>query len=269
MAESPAAAPPETVEAFHFGDPELFGCLHHGVDRRHGVVLCHPFGHEYIVLHRAVRILATRIARAAAPVLRFDYSGTGDSAGRLTDARLDRWVADIEAAIEVLRARTGVERVSLVGVRLGADLALEAASRRDDVESLALWDPVIWGRSYLRELRRDHRRMLRIAHVVPGPPDATATERLGFHLAGPLVEDLRRLESDATRPPRVARILLLETRPADAAPLGAALRAAGCDVDSRCDARPDLWRWSEDITRLQLPHSQVRTVARWIAGEDG
>lgn len=268
MAESAlGSAPAAAVEPFYFGDPPLFGCLHPGGHPRRGVVFCHPFGHEYITLHRAARLLAAQISRTGLPTLRFDYSGTGDSAGQLGDARLEHWVDEIGRATDVLRARTGVERVSLVGVRLGAALALLAAAERDDVESLALWDPVVWGRTYLRQQERDHRRMLRVAHVTPGPRDKTVIERLGFRLGPGLEDDLRHLELDAVEPPPTARVLLLESLQAASAPLGARLRATGCNVTTRLDAVPHMWRWSEDITRVQLPHSHIRTLAAWIAEE--
>jgi pimeloyl-ACP methyl ester carboxylesterase len=271
----PQRAPlaPGLVEPFYFGDGALYGCLHPGARDDLGAVICQPFGHEYITFHRAARQLATQVSRAGVPTLRFDYSGCGDSAGGLRQARLADWVHDVGSAVEALRARAAVGRVALVGVRLGASLALLAARERDDLASLVLWDPVIRGRTYLRELGRDARRMRRVAHVTPRDPDAAADsgpegdlELLGFVLAAPLVADLRGLDLDTITPACAPRTLLLETSPAASAPLGALLRGAGCDVDTRTEALPHAWRWSEDITRVQLPHAQVRTVARWLTG---
>ncbi len=270
MAEArPGGALPVAVEPFLFGNPALYGCLHPGSSRQRGVVICYPFAHEYITMHRAARQLATQLSRAGLPTLRFDYLGTGDSSGRLREARLDRWVRDVRLAVDELRQRTGVERVCLIGIRLGAALALRAAVGRDDVEALALWDPVIRGQSYLDEMRRDTRRMLRVAHVRRGTRKRGQSELVGFAVAPELEDDLRRLELDAGPFPPARRLLLLETRDGGAAPLGAALRAGGRHVDSHTDAYPDLWRWSEDITRLLLPHSQVRAIARWVKGEEG
>ena len=66
--------------------------------------------------------------------------------------------------------------------------------------------------------------------------------------------------------PDVERILLLETTSAATAPLGAALRSAGAELETRTEALQHPWRWSEDITRVQLPHAQVRALARWVIG---
>lgn len=277
-----APVPPGLVEPFFFGQTALYGCLHPGSRTDRGAVICYPFGHEYITIHRAARQLATQISRAGLPTLRFDYSGTGDSAGDLEQARLDDWVGDIGRAADELRARTGVAQVSLIGIRLGAALALAASEGRQDVESLALWDPVIWGRAYLRELNQDTRRMRRVAHVLASPSRQGAAKRksagsggvdrqpievLGFEVSKALASDLRGLELDTIKPGCVDRTLLLETTKAATAPLGAVLRGAGCNVETRTEALPHAWRWSEDITRVQLPHAQVRAIARWVVGE--
>ena len=53
-----------------------------------GVVLCHPWGQEYLHAHRSLRKLGDLLAAAGFDVLRFDYFGTGDSAGDLPEASL-------------------------------------------------------------------------------------------------------------------------------------------------------------------------------------
>lgn len=265
---SPAADPPGAVEPRYFGGSRLFGCFQPGA-RSRAAVVCHPFGHEYITLHRALRQLASQIARHDIGVLRFDYSGTGDSPGRLGDARLDAWRQEVGEAVDEARRLTGAERVALVGVRLGAVLALATARQRGDVDALALWDPIIWGRSYISELARLERRMRRHAHVTPDPEGRSRShageerEVLGFPLAKPFEEDIRAIELDSELPPAVERVLLLESRTASTAPLGASLRAAGLAVDSHCEPHQRLWSWHEDITKVELPHASIRRLAAW------
>jgi len=86
--------------------------------------------------------------------LRFDYDGTGDSAGDDTDPdRLQAWIDSVREAIECLRSTAKVDSVCILGIRLGATLALLASQSRTDVSGLVLINPVTSGRRYLRELR--------------------------------------------------------------------------------------------------------------------
>src|SRR5947209_2311202 len=115
-------------EAHYFdsGPRTLFGWLHPATvpTRGIGLVLCNPFGYEAVCAHRGVRVLAESAAALGIPALRFDYSGTGDSADIEPQAdQLLIWTEDVLAAIAELQRRTGVERVCLLGIRLGAVLA--------------------------------------------------------------------------------------------------------------------------------------------------
>jgi pimeloyl-ACP methyl ester carboxylesterase len=117
------------------------------------VVLCHPWGAEYVHAHRSLRLLAARMSSAGFHTLRFDYFGTGDSSGDAIEADLAGWEGDIETAIEELQDLSGAKCVVLAGMRLGATLAASVAMRRQkDVEALVLWDPVVSGEFYLRGL---------------------------------------------------------------------------------------------------------------------
>src|SRR6185369_16185836 len=72
------------------------------------VVLCNPFGQEAIRSHRLLRVLGDRLARAGFAVLRFDYSGTGDSDGDDSEADLGRWVEDVLSADAEARRASGL-----------------------------------------------------------------------------------------------------------------------------------------------------------------
>jgi alpha-beta hydrolase superfamily lysophospholipase len=130
-----------------------FGWLHPGAGSR-GVVLCSPVGYEQLCIHRVWRGLADEIATAGMPTLRFDWHGTGESAGSDMDpARMLAWLESLRGAIQRLRQETGVSEIVLVGLRLGATLAALIAEEMDDIEGLALLAPVVSGKSYLREMR--------------------------------------------------------------------------------------------------------------------
>lgn len=155
-----------------------------------GVVLCHPWGAEYLRAHRSLCQLGRLLAESGIHVLRFDYFGTGDSAGDMTDGDLEGWQADIETAIDELKDTAGLQRVGLVGLRLGATLAARVAqARRKDVDALVLWDPVVQGDAHLAELRR-----LDAVIAREHGWDTTPSELLGFTVTPQLTGELERLD---------------------------------------------------------------------------
>jgi dienelactone hydrolase len=119
---------------------------------RHGVVVLPALGYEYWSAHRTLRTLAERFAAAGHYALRFDYDGTGDSAGDPCDPdRLAAWSASVLAAVAELRAR-GCEHVTLAGLRFGGALAL-ALGARAQADRVIAWLPVLSGKRYARELK--------------------------------------------------------------------------------------------------------------------
>ncbi len=142
---------------FGAADGQVLGFYHPprpSFGRAPAVVLCNPLGYEAMSAHRTLRHLAERMADAGFPALRFDYQGTGDSAGHAGDPdRIATWVGDIRAAIRELRELSGTREIALFGLRFGASLATLAASGEPGVDALIVWAPVVSGRVFARELR--------------------------------------------------------------------------------------------------------------------
>src|SRR5690349_12729915 len=83
-----------------FGSRErpLFAWHHRASSGRRDavIVLCPPLGYEYMSAYRTWRLLAERLAALGFDVLRFDYDGTGNSAGVYEDpCRVDAWKRSI------------------------------------------------------------------------------------------------------------------------------------------------------------------------------
>jgi alpha-beta hydrolase superfamily lysophospholipase len=132
----------------------LFGWLHpaQGASADTGVVLISPLGRDARCAHRPMRLLAERLAAAGYPTLRYDPLGEGDSLAP-PDPEEDltpHWLRGVEQAVDRLRAETGVRRVALGGVRLGASLAAVSAAHADGLILLA---PVLNARAWLKRLR--------------------------------------------------------------------------------------------------------------------
>lgn len=221
-AVSPSAPPAQPI-VFDAAGGWCVGWYHAPAAPARGlaVVLCPPAGYEAICSYPTYVQLARSLAGAGFPVLRFDYRGTGDSAGDERDpGQLAGWLASIEAAVQQARRRSGAAGVALFGVRLGGTLAVTAAARLGGVDGLVLWAPCATGKAWTRELRASG------SEVGNG-------ELLAFgHAYTP--ETLHDLQSlDATQPAaRPAPVVLVVTRddlPAEG-PLPRALRQAGCSV---------------------------------------
>lgn len=178
----------------YFGPSErpLFGVYHPpegGQASSHGVLLCYPLGAEYQHSHRLFRHLSMLLSKAGLPVLRFDYVGTGDSAGETGEGTLDEWRDNIKTAASELRDLAAVAQVSAVGLRLGAALAASVDGPDGDFDGLVLWDPVVSGRAYLSSVRAMHGDALRNEH----PEGAWMTEgdRAGEVLGMPMSDRMR------------------------------------------------------------------------------
>ncbi len=171
------------------------------------MLLCNPFGEEASRAHRTYRVLATQLERAGYTALRFDYSGTGDSDGDSGAATVDAWVGDVAIAAERLRTASGVARVTVVGLRFGASLAMLASARGElRPRHLVLWDPVVDGAAYLRELAAQHRAYMR-AEIGNGwqdrlqiAADGTPAEALGAPIGAVLGAQIAATDLTAVAP---------------------------------------------------------------------
>jgi uncharacterized protein len=181
------------MNPFYFGSRErrllgIYEAPRHSKAGGRAVVLCHPWGAEYIHAYRSMRQLAKMLTSNGVHTFRFDYFGTGDSAGDTTACDLDGWETDIQSAIEELKDTIGTRQVSLVGLRLGATLAANVAMRVDaDINSLVLWDPVVSGPEYLAEV---HCAAARKGWLLRrSPPARPADQGGGYEINGfPLTE---------------------------------------------------------------------------------
>jgi pimeloyl-ACP methyl ester carboxylesterase len=204
---------------FGTSSARLFG-VYHPAESAHrrscGIVICAPFGHEYVRAHRLLRQLAVQLSRGGFHVLRFDYLGCGDSAGDAGAGSPSQWVADIATAIDELRDTAEVRRVCLVGLRLGATLAANTAEGRDDVDAVVLWDPIVDGGRYLEDLRRLQRRWLSDR---PGSKlfafRRRVSEVIGFPITEPLRAELEQMVIGDPARPALRRIVVLDSEDHD------------------------------------------------------
>ena len=241
----------------HFGsNNELFGLYHApaGVAKK-AVLLCPPLGQDLIRSHRVYRQLAETFAAEGTAALRFDYYGSGDSAGRSVDVSWTRCIADIIVAARELRARSGCPALIAFGARLGGSLAIAAAAAAHFAE-LIVWDPVLDGVAHVTRLDalQAALRLDPMRFVKPRSTQDAAGQWLGFAVSPHLRQQLVELNLQ----PPVTRTLLLDSLPPDAAHDWDLLVAAGASV--KILNPPTIW---DDLDRLEhtiLSHELIRAV---------
>jgi hypothetical protein len=201
------------VKPVWFGPEErpLFGWLHVPEDGqvRGGVLLSPALGLEAVSAHFAYRFVADRLAAAGFVSLRFDYDGTGDSAGRQDDpGRVGAWLESVRTAIDFMRS-LGLGRTSVVGMRMGATLVAESlGSGPSSIDDLVLWDPCASGRAFLREQSALWSFVLG-AQSIARPSDEGSVEIPGFVYDKETVADLSSLSIANGDGPMADRVLVL------------------------------------------------------------
>jgi pimeloyl-ACP methyl ester carboxylesterase len=233
------------------------------------VVICNPFGQEYLRAHRSLLQLADRLGAAGFHVLRFDYFGCGDSAGEEDEGRLERWVRDAALAVEEIEALSAVPKVALVGLRLGATLAARLATRQPGVEHLVLWDPVLDGRDYLEELTAaDDVWMREHARVRPGRVPQQP-QRLGFPLPDALRDEIMAADANVLAGGLAGHTLLLATEggSGEASRIQVAAAAASGHVELESVPGPPVWLRGEadGLASALVPVEAIDRITAWLA----
>ncbi|MBK9607646.1 MAG: alpha/beta hydrolase [Betaproteobacteria bacterium] len=260
-----------------FGDRQrqLFGMYHPptgSANGRYCVVLCNPFGQEVIRSHRLLKVLGDRLSRAGFPVLRFDYFGTGDSDGDDTEGDLETWVEDLLRANDEVTRRSGCGASAWFGLRLGATIvALAAAKVPVAPRRLVLWDPVVDGTAYLRELQKAHAAAL----LIDSPSgleigDASTgneqfacdgPEALGFPLTRTLRRQIGDLSAASWAACQTASVSLIgNTDNPELSTVAKLLRQAGTTVEMRqIESRID-WASEEAMDTAIVPADGLQAV---------
>lgn len=242
---------------------------------RTGVLILPPFAEEMNRSRRMLSEQAKDLARHGIATLLLDLYGTGDSEGAFDQASWELWRKDVAVALAWLR-RAGIERLAMIGLRLGALLALDVL--RDGVETIervVLWQPLLRGRQMTDQMirmrlaanllepvdRRETAQALR-ARLIAGE----ALELGGYTLNPELVRSLDVLNLADLAPPQGIRVDWIEVRTeAEMSPGGRrivnAWREAGSAVTVATVAGPPFWSLMEITVAPQLiEHTRARLM---------
>ncbi len=114
-----------------------------------------PFAEEMNRARRVAILQARTLAARGVGTLILDPYGTGDSEGDFEKSSWEIWRSDTRSGLAWLHAQ-GYRRCSLLGLRLGACLALDVAAKASDIDlsRLVLWQPVQRGEIFLNHFLR-------------------------------------------------------------------------------------------------------------------
>jgi dienelactone hydrolase len=222
-----------------------------------GVLILPAVGYQYWSAHRSLRVIAEQLAAGGHLALRLDYDGTGDSGSEQTEPeRVSAWRASVKAGAAQLRA-LGCERLVIVGVRLGATLALLDGAELG-AAAIVAWAPVLSGRRYAREIRM-------LSTPVPDEQisgqSSGAVAVAGTYFSAETLAELGELDPMKLEAAPAQRVLLVDG--ADQSKLGERLRGLGSEVEQLTIAGGEtaLEAPTEEAT---VPEGIVRAIEQWV-----
>jgi exosortase A-associated hydrolase 2 len=261
------------MEPFYFrkSSKPLFGIYHPpqvGMIRNVGVVLCNPMGQEYIRSHRSLLQLARLLSSAGFHVLRFDYYGCGDSDGDCNQGSIKQWIDDILTAVNELNGGCNLEKVCLTGLRLGAALAMIAGTKRADIDSIVLWDPVVDGTTYLEQLTHLHNGWLQGSFARP-QSELTAQkthELLGFPITNSMIDELVKVKLLTFEQKPANNILIIESdKVTENEWLREHLKGIDAEPSYEYVPTPKIWLQNNGDNKALVPAPILKRIVTWIS----
>lgn len=244
-----------------------------------GVVICCSLLVEQLTNYRHEVLLARALASRGFAVQRFHYRGTGHSEGEEAEISLDTMAADALGAAAWLQSRTGAQQLAFMGTRWGALVAAMVA-REHPGGPLVLWDPIVDGGRYFRELIRG-----RLVREMKDPRAAAGAgswkdeldqkgriDILGYPLHRSLYDSGRTVRLDRFLAERTAPALLVQLGRRDAvradyASLQETLAKGGALLDIRSIREEPAWFFPGHV--MKSSDRLVRITSEWLLRVSG
>lgn len=251
------------------GEPgqQLYAALHRpgNAEATRGVLLVPPLLHEQPRSRRFITEVASAFAANGTAAMRFDFFGSGDSAGRCDELRLSMMHDDLRRASAALRSHTGVSRVAVIAWRASALVVWDWMRSGGEASELILWEPMLDGREWLDDLVRadaaERCSPERYTGHRPLIADASDGQLMGYAVAPELRDAMAEVSIAPASAPATAlwlvdRTALLESHaqrvassrtailPDDAPQFGGSTR-----MDESLFMSPRMEKWTDDLAR--------------------
>jgi len=108
---------------------KLIGYLHKPKSKTtKGMILAHCFTCSRHV--KIMRHLCDHLAESGFLVLRFDFSGNGDSEGAFEDANYSKEIQDMKSAINFMCDKKGIKKLGMIGHSMGSAVSILSAKEK-------------------------------------------------------------------------------------------------------------------------------------------
>jgi uncharacterized protein len=132
--------------------------------------------------------------------------------GSNSDWDLEQCVENVHEAAAELSDISGISRISIVGMRLGATIAYLASCKKLALDALVLWEPVVRGDEYVEQLcQRDLGK--RLLGLLSRRRPAERTELCGFSWTSRMEQQMKAVNLFEEVIPAAARIGIVTSWP--------------------------------------------------------
>ncbi len=238
------------------------------------VLFVPPFAEEMMKSRQQFTQFAQRAVQENWACHVVDVRGTGDAGGTLERLNWDDWCDDVASAFQVCAAHGPV---TVVGLRLGALLALDACARKKlPAAAFMLWEPQFSGKTAIKQFMR----IAAVGAKMQGRAAETdGAEKTGQEVGGYWISTALEHSIAAAQPPATlncapALVLRLAAETSNSAlptippawlPTLASWEAAGSAVTTEGMACPAFWTTSEIITHAPV---NARSL-EWLRAQRG
>ncbi len=137
----------ETPFILKYNSHHLIGITHKPSNntKKPPIIVCHGFTGTKIESDRLFVSFARRASRQGYPVLRFDFTGSGDSSGEFEDTTLSQWLNDLDRIIsETPNLLSSPNHPILAGISLGGSASIIQAASDKRIQAVICWAPGVF-----------------------------------------------------------------------------------------------------------------------------
>lgn len=269
----------EDIEFIGAGPERIFSTLHTPTDQTKGaVLLCSSILAELLSGYQEEVWLCRLLAEQGFAVRRFHYRGTGHSDGESEDITYEGLVEDARVVADHLRTETGLDRIGVIGTRVGAVVGASIVSGQPGMP-LALIQPVLDLEKLFKEMGRARKISLMNEEgrsPEEGPPEdmfavlerERSVDVLGYTLTEPIYRSLKshKLTDElgpSARPIQLIEVAKRKTISPEYQRFLDDIAAKGFDTDGKLVPDEIAW-WFHDTRRHLIPEIGDAIVP-WIS----